>query len=148
MTKFNTQQYKVQYTTVHNVQYATLFCYTRIPKLLKQICKVQVIKSNETRTHLPSTEALKLICEIYNKTIILLTDLQSRGYWKQWNENTNAKNKSAKTYLQNIQQGNYSLRRPPKLIIPQIFIEQRRATVYSFMCKQICISNKANMTRA
>ena len=46
------------------------------------------------------------------------------------------------------EQGNYSLRRPPKLIIPQIFIEQRRATVYSFMCKQICISNKANMTRA
>ena len=47
-----------------------------------------------------------------------------------------------------LEQGNYSLRRPPKLIIPQIFIEQRRATVYSFMCKQICISNKANMTRA
>ena len=47
-----------------------------------------------------------------------------------------------------IKQGNYSLRRPPKLIIPQIFIEQRWATVYRFMCKQICISNKANMTRA
>ena len=47
-----------------------------------------------------------------------------------------------------VQQGNYSLRRPPKLIIPQIFIEQRWATVYRFMCKQICISNKANMTRA
>merc|ERR1712004_380885 len=46
------------------------------------------------------------------------------------------------------EQGNYSLRRPPKLIIPQIFIEQRWATVYKFMCKQICISNKANMTRA
>ena len=47
-----------------------------------------------------------------------------------------------------MKQGNYSLRRPPKLIIPQIFIEQRWATVYRFMCKQICISNKANMTRA
>jgi len=45
-------------------------------------------------------------------------------------------------------QGNYSLRRPPKLIIPQIFIEQRWTTVYRFMCKKICISNKANMTRA
>ena len=30
-------------------------------------------------------------------------------------------------------QGNYSQRRPPKLIIPQIFIEQRWATVYRFM---------------
>ena len=45
-------------------------------------------------------------------------------------------------------QGNYSLRRPPKLIIPQIIIEQRWTTVYRFMCKKICISNKANMTRA
>ena len=54
------------------------------------------------------------------------------------------------SYTQNQQweQGNYSLRRPPKRIIPQIFIEQRWATVYRFMCKQICISNKANMTRA
>ena len=47
-----------------------------------------------------------------------------------------------------VEQGNYSLRRPPKLIIPQIFIEQRWTTVYRFMCKKICISNKANMTRA
>ena len=75
MTKFNTQQYKVQYTTVHNVQYATLFCYTRIPKLLKQICKVQVIKSNETKTHLPNTKALKLICKIYNKTIFCILQI-------------------------------------------------------------------------
>ena len=30
-------------------------------------------------------------------------------------------------------QGNYSLRRPPKLIIPQIFIEQRWATVIEFI---------------
>ena len=45
-------------------------------------------------------------------------------------------------------QGNYSLRRPPKLIIPKIFIGQIWATVYRFMCKQICINNKANMTRA
>ena len=29
-------------------------------------------------------------------------------------------------------QGNYSLRRPPKLIIPQIFIEQRWATIYLY----------------
>ena len=54
----------------------------------------------------------------------------------------------ALTWEKKVQQGNYSLRRPPKLILPQIFIEQRWATVYSFMCKQICISNKANMTRA
>merc|ERR1712209_256942 len=47
-----------------------------------------------------------------------------------------------------VKQGNYSLRRPPKLIIPQIFIEQRWTTVYRFMCKKNCISNKANMTRA
>ena len=33
-----------------------------------------------------------------------------------------------------IEQGNYSLRRPPKLIIPQIFIEQRWATENRFMC--------------
>ena len=30
-------------------------------------------------------------------------------------------------------QGSYSLRRPPKLIIPQIFIEQRWATVIEFI---------------
>ena len=41
-------------------------------------------------------------------------------------------------------QGNYSLRRPPKLIIPQIFIEQRWATVYRFMCN-ICISKQLYM---
>ena len=78
--KTNTNSDKVQYTTIqssihnniHNVQYATLFCYTQIPKLLKQICKVQVIKSNETKTHLPNTEALKLICKIYNKTIFCI----------------------------------------------------------------------------
>ena len=75
MTKFNTQQYKVQYTTIHNVQYATLFCYTQIPKLLKQICKVQVIKSNETKTYLPNTKALKLICKIYNKTIFCILQI-------------------------------------------------------------------------
>ena len=46
------------------------------------------------------------------------------------------------------EQGNYSLRRPPKLTIPEAVIGQRWATVYRFMCKQICISNKANMTRA
>ena len=33
-----------------------------------------------------------------------------------------------------VKQGNYSLRRPPKLIIPQIFIEQRWATENRFMC--------------
>ena len=32
-------------------------------------------------------------------------------------------------------QGNYSLRRPPKLIIPQIFIEQRWATKYHWVNK-------------
>ena len=32
-----------------------------------------------------------------------------------------------------MKQGNYSLRRPPKLIIPQIFIEQRWATVIEFI---------------
>ena len=35
---------------------------------------------------------------------------------------------------QQLEQGNYSLRRPPKLIIPQIFIEQRWATGNRFMC--------------
>ena len=37
-------------------------------------------------------------------------------------------------------QGNYSLRRPPKLIIQQIFIKQIWATVKRFICNQICIS--------
>ena len=32
-------------------------------------------------------------------------------------------------------QGSYSLRRPPKLIIPQIFIEQRWATIYHWVNK-------------
>ena len=35
--------------------------------------------------------------------------------------------------LSNRKQGNYSLRRPPKLIIPQIFTEQRWATVIEFI---------------
>ena len=64
---------------------------------------------------------------------------------KIWSEKE--KENSAGKYLTK-EQGNFSLRRPPKLIIPQIFIEQRWATVYRFMCKQICKSNKANMTRA
>ena len=33
----------------------------------------------------------------------------------------------------NKKQGNYPLRRPPKLIIPKIFTKQRWATVYGFM---------------
>ena len=45
-------------------------------------------------------------------------------------------------------QGNYSLRRPPKLIIPKIFTKQRWATVYGFMCNRICKSKQAYMTRA
>ena len=32
-----------------------------------------------------------------------------------------------------LEQGNYSLRRPPKLTIPHMFIEQKWATVYRFM---------------
>ena len=36
-------------------------------------------------------------------------------------------------FFQCCKQGNYSLRRPPKLIIPQIFIEQRWATVIEFI---------------
>ena len=47
-----------------------------------------------------------------------------------------------------IEQGNYSLRRPPKLIIPKIFTKQRWATVYRFMCNRICKSKQAYMTRA
>ena len=47
-----------------------------------------------------------------------------------------------------IKQGNYSLRRPPKLIIPKIFTKQRWATVYRFMCNRICKSKQAYMTRA
>ena len=46
------------------------------------------------------------------------------------------------------EQGNYSLRRPPKLIIPKIFTKQRWATVYRFMCNSICKSKQAYMTRA
>ena len=46
------------------------------------------------------------------------------------------------------EQGNYSLRRPPKLIIPKIFTKQRWATVYRFMCNRICKSKQAYMTRA
>ena len=38
------------------------------------------------------------------------------------------------------QQGNYSLRRPPKLIIQKIFNKQKWATVYRFMCNRICKS--------
>ena len=46
------------------------------------------------------------------------------------------------------EQGNYSLRRPPKLIIPKTFTKQRWATVYGFMCNHICKSKQAYMTRA
>ena len=37
-------------------------------------------------------------------------------------------------------QGNYSLWRPPKLIIQKIFNKQKWATVYRFMCYRICKS--------
>ena len=46
------------------------------------------------------------------------------------------------------EQGNYSLRRPPKLIIPQIFIEQIWANVYGFMSNRICKGKQAYMTSA
>ena len=38
-----------------------------------------------------------------------------------------------------LKQGNYSLRRPPKLTIPQAVIEQRWATVNSNLYKQTCM---------
>ena len=40
--------------------------------------------------------------------------------------------------LCNAEQGNYSLRRPPKLIILKAAIDQRRAAVCRFMFNQIC----------
>ena len=40
-------------------------------------------------------------------------------------------------------QGNYSLRRPPKLVIPQAVIGQRWATVYSNLYKQTVIHSKS-----
>ena len=42
--------------------------------------------------------------------------------------------------IHSLKQGNYSLRRPPKLIIQKIFTKQRWATVYRFMCNRICKS--------
>ena len=44
------------------------------------------------------------------------------------------------TTTQQQRQGNYSLRRPPKLIIQKIFNKQKWATVYRFMCNRICKS--------
>ena len=51
-------------------------------------------------------------------------------------------------YQKFVKQGNYSLRRPPKLIIPQTIIEQRWATVYRYMCDKICIRKQLYMMRA
>ena len=42
-----------------------------------------------------------------------------------------------------FKQGNYSLRRPPKLVIPQAVIGQRWATVYSNLYKQTVIHSKS-----
>ena len=42
-----------------------------------------------------------------------------------------------------LQQGNYSLRRPPKLTIPQAVIGQRWATVNSNLYKQTVIHSKS-----
>ena len=53
-----------------------------------------------------------------------------------------------KYQVNQVKQGNYSLRRPPKIIIPKIFTKQRWATVYGFMCNRICKSKQAYMTRA
>ena len=44
-------------------------------------------------------------------------------------------------------QGNYSLRRPPKLVIPQAVIGQRWATVYSNLYKQTVIHSKSTRYR-
>ena len=41
------------------------------------------------------------------------------------------------------EQGNYSLRRPPKLVIQQAVIGQRWATVYSNLYKQTVIHSKS-----
>ena len=48
---------------------------TQIPKLLKEGCKTQVIKSNETKTHMPNTKVLKHNCKIYNKTFFCFKNL-------------------------------------------------------------------------
>ena len=46
-----------------------------------------------------------------------------------------------------LKQGNYSLRRPPKLIIPQAVIGQKWATVCGFMFNQTCTSKQSYTAR-
>ena len=51
--------------------------------------------------------------------------------------------KEVKVNKGSSKQGNYSLRRPPKLVIPQAVIGQRWATVYSNLYKQTVIHSKS-----
>ena len=66
--------------------------------------------------------------------------LRSKWIWER--------KRNRKEICRENKQGNYSLGRPPKLIIPKILTKQRWATVYRFMCNCICKSKQAYMTSA
>ena len=87
---------------------------------------------------LADTAAKSLVRPLTRSSSLQSRNLPERSFCKMQNF----------TELMHPEQGNYSLRRPPKLIIPQIFIEQRWATVYRFTCNLICIRQKAYKTRA
>ena len=96
-------------------------------------------KTKETKNKV--TAAKKV--EKWEKLDAELTKILSKtglDKYKKWSQVLRNKTK--------CQQGDYSLRRPPKLIIPQIFIEQIWANVYEFMCNRICKSKQAYMTKA
>ena len=71
----------------------------------------------------------------------------SKPSWSSWKRSWRAASSSKATKVAaaltstftKVKQGNYSLRRPPKLTIPQAVIGQRWATVNSNLYKQTCM---------
>ena len=106
-------------------------------------CKVRSFTFGEHKILSRALASAKFVPESISAVFFSL-----KGIHLDWRKKTWGRTQGLTKGTHPLKQGNYSLRRPPKLIIPQIFIEQRWATVYRFICKQICISNKANMTRA
>ena len=73
------------------------------------------------------TSTAKWVFQLHNVFIILPTSITMRGL------------------VLSYKQGNYSLRRPPKLIIPKIFIDQRWATIHRFMCHQKTVKKRHHL---
>ena len=82
--------------------------------------------------------------QFLTKILKILPQRMPKTFPQSMQNNSSSKNSKKNVSSNNIsmkkcKQGNYSLRRPPKLTIPQAVIGQRWATVNSNLYKQTCM---------